>query len=221
MHKLVWKDDDYRSRLFKDKISFWEFDNDLEFAKYLGVKGCYEVSDVEFNYYSDQGEDQIWSEKVQNLYPYIYDFLNSPNLCKQYREEQAVDILKRLSVHRAQRLEVRYRLNEASVSDPNPRQSFLEKEKGILWLGLEEDEETYPDLIGDALQDDFRIDQLREFVKDLLPSVNLSKTALLSWKRRGFQADLCLSPSESDSEENEENSSDPGDKELPDKTRQR
>lgn len=219
LQKLVWKDDDYRSRLFKDKISFWAFDNDLlEFAKYLGVKGCYEVSDVEFNYYSDQGEDQIWSEKVQNLYPYIYDFLNSPRLCEQYREEQAADILKRLSVHRAQRLEVRYRLNEASVSDPNPRQSFLEKEKGILWLGSEEDEEAYPDLIGDALQDDFRIDQLREFVKDLLPSVNLSKTALLSWKRRGFQADLCLSPSESDSKENEENSSDPGDKEVPDET---
>lgn len=219
LHELVWKDDDYRSRLFKDKISFWAFDNDLlEFAKYLGVNGCYEVSDVEFNCYSDQGEDQIWSGKVQSLYPYIYDFLNSPRLCKQYREEQAAEILKRLSVHRAQRLEVRYRLNEASVSDPNPRQSFLEKKKGILWLGLEEDEEAYPDLIGDALQDDFRIDQLREFVKDLLPSVNLSKTALLSWKRRGFQADLCLSPSESDSEENEENSSESVDERLPGET---
>ncbi|MDE0423836.1 MAG: endonuclease NucS [Candidatus Poribacteria bacterium] len=207
LHELVWKDDDYRSRLFKkEEIPFWAFDKDLlELAKCLGVKGCYELSEVEFNYCGDRGEDQIWSEKVQNLYPYIYDFLNSPRLCEQYREEQAAEILKRLSVHQAQRLEVRYRLNEASVSDPNPRQSFLEKEKGILWLGLEEDEEAYPDLIGDALQDDFRIDQLREFVKDLLPSVNLSKTALLSWKRRGFQADLCLSPSESDSEGNEEN----------------
>lgn len=216
LHELVWKDDDYHSRFFKDKIPFWAFDNDLlEFAKYLGVNGCYEVSDVECNPYSDQGEDQIWSEKVQNLYPYIYDFLNSPRLCEQYREEQAAEILKRLSVHRAQRLEVRYRLNEASVPDPNPRQSFLEKKKGILWLGLEEDEESYPDLIGDALQDDFRIDQLREFVKDLLPSVNLSKTALLSWKRRGFQPNRCLFPPKSDSKEDEENSSNSVDEKFP------
>ena len=99
LHELVWKDDDYRYRLFKDKISFWAFDNDLlELAKNLDVKGCREVSDIEFNYYSDQGEDQIWSEKVQNLYPYIYDFLNSPLLCEQDREVQAAKILKRLSV---------------------------------------------------------------------------------------------------------------------------
>ena len=219
LHELVWKDDDYHSRFFKDEIPFWAFDNDLlEFAKYLGVNGCSEVSDVECNPHSDQGEDQIWSEKVQNLYPYIYDFLNSPRLCEQYREEQAAEILKRLSVHRAQRLEVRYRLNEASVSDPNPRQSFLEEKKGILWLGLEEDEEAYPDLIGDALQDDFRIDQLREFVKDLLPSVNLSETALLSWKRRGFQPNRCLLPPESDSKEDEKNSSESVDERLPGET---
>ena len=212
-HELVWKDDDYRSRLFKDKISFWAFDDDLlEFAKYLGVNGCYEISDVEFNYHSAQGENQIWSEKVQNLYPYIYDFLNSPRLCEQYIEEQAAEILERLSVHRAQRLEIRYRLNGESVLDPDSRQSFLDKKREILWLGLEEDEEAYPDLIGDALQDDFRIDQLREFIKDLLPSVNLSKTALLNWKRRGFQADLCLSPPESDSKEDEEKSPEPIDK---------
>ncbi len=216
LHELVWKDDDYRSRLFKNEIPFWVFDNDLlEFAKCLNIKGCYQSSEVKFDCYGDQGEYKTWSEKVQNLYPYIYDFLNSPRLCEQYRGEQAAEILKRLSVHRAQRLEVRYRLNAASVPDPNPRQSFLEKKKGILWLGLEEDEEAYPDLIGDALQDDFRIDQLREFVKDLLPSVNLFKTALLSWKRRGFQPNRCLLPPKSDSKEDEENSSNSVDEKFP------
>lgn len=217
LHKLVWKDDDYRSRLFKDEIPFWMFDSDLlEFAKYLGVNGCYEISDVKVKYYSDQGGDQIWSEKVQNLYPYIYDFLNSPLLCEQCRGEQAAEILERLSVHRAQRLEVRYRLNGAIVPDPNPRQSFLDQERGILWLGLEEDEEAYPDLIGDALQDDFRIDQLREFVKDLLPVANLSKTALLNWERRGFQADICLSPPEPNSKESDKNASESVDEKRPD-----
>ena len=72
LHELVWQDDDYRSRLFKDKIPFWAFENDLlELAKYLDIKGCYQSSDAEFDYYGSQGEYQMWSEKVQNLYPYI------------------------------------------------------------------------------------------------------------------------------------------------------
>ena len=68
---------------------------------------------------------------------------------------------------------------------------FLDEKEGILWLGLEEDEEAYPDLIGDALQDNFPTDQLREFVKDLLPAANLSEAALLGWKRRGFEPECC------------------------------
>lgn len=221
LHELVWKDDNYRSRLFKDEIPFWAFGNDLlEFAKYLGVKGCYEISEVEVECDSDQGENdqgenQIWSEKVQNLYPYIYDFLNSQRLREGYREEQSTEILEQLSVHRAQRLEVNYRLNGSAVPDPHPRQSFLDQKKGILWLGLEVDEDAYPDLIGDALQDVFRIDQLREFVKDLLPAANLSKTTLLNWKRRGFEPKLCLVPPQSDSKEDEEKSAYPIDVILP------
>ena len=209
LHELVWKDDDYRSRLLqKGKIPFWTFDNGLlEFAKHLGVKGCYQASDVEFDYYGDQGEYQIWSEKLQNLYPYIYDFLKSSRLCEGYIEEKSAEIVEQLSVRRAQRLKIRYRLNGVPVPDPNPRQSFLDKKGKILWLGLEEDEEAYPDLIGDALQDNFRIDQLREFVKDLLPAANLSKTALLTWERRGFQPNLCLVPPELDFEEGEKNPS--------------
>ena len=106
-------------------------------------------------------------------------------------------------------------MNEASVSDPNPRQSFLEKKGGILWLGLDEDEEAYPDLIGDALQDYFRIGQLREFVKDLLLSTNLSEATLLNWERRGFQTDRCLVPPQSDSKEDEGKSADPIEAKLP------
>ena len=218
LHELVWKDDDYRSRLLKDKIPFSTFDSNLlEFAKYLGVKGCYEVSDVEVECYSNQGEDQIWSEKVKNLYPYICDFLNSPRLCEEYGEGKPAEVLNRLSVCQAEKLEVRYKLKGISVPDPNPRQSFLEKTRGTLWLGLEEDKEAYPDLIGDALQDHFGTNQLREFTKDLLLT-DFHKTTLLGWERRGFKPNFCLLPSESDSEENEDNSSESVDERLPDET---
>ena len=200
-HKLVWKDDDYRSRLFKDKIPFWVFNgNLLEFAKDLGVKGCYQASDVKFSYYGDQGEYKIWSKKVRNLRPYIHDFLNSPVLCEERGEENPAEVLDRLSVCRAQTLEIRYKWKESSVTDPSPRLSFLgptePNQKVTLWLGLEADEGAYPDLIGDALQDHFGINQLREFSKDLLLTTPPYKTTLLNWKHRGFQPNLCVLPLE-------------------------
>ena len=219
LHELVWKDDDYQYRLFKDKIPFWAFDNDLvELAKNLGVKGCCEISDVEFKPYNERRQNQIWSEKVQNLYPYIHDFLHSPKLCKGREVKKTAEILDQISVCQAERLKVEYKLNGFPVPDPNPRQSFLDERNQTLWLGLEEDEKEYPDLIGDALQDYFRIDQLREFVKDLLPSINLSKATLLNWERRGFQTNRCLLPSESNSKEDEENSSESVDEKLPGET---
>ena len=215
-YELVWKDDDYRSRLFMDHIPFWSFDGDLlEFAKqHLRVEGCCEASDVKFNCSGEQREDRILSEKVRNLRPYIHDFLHSQRLCQGREAKKSAEILDRMSVYRTEKLEVEYTLRAFRAPDPNPRQSFLDERNQTLWLGLEKDEKAYPDLIGDALQDYFRIDQLREFVKDLLSSVNLSNTALLSWKRRGFQPDRCLLPPESDLEEDEENSSECVDEEC-------
>ncbi|MYH83915.1 DUF3883 domain-containing protein [Candidatus Poribacteria bacterium] len=210
LRELVWKDDDYRSRLFMEEhIPFWSFDGDLlEFAKqHLRIEGCCEASDVEFNCSGEQREDRILSEKVRNLRPYIHDFLHSQRLCQGHEVKKSAEILDRMSVCRTEKLEVEYTLREFRAPDPNPRQSFLDERNQTLWLGLEEDEKAYPDLIGDALQDYFRIDQLREFVKDLLSAVNLSNTALLSWKRRGFQPNCCLLPPESDSKEDEENAS--------------
>ena len=92
-------------------------------------------------------------------------------------------------------------------------------QRAVLWLGLKEDEKAYPDLIGDALQDYFGIDQLREFVKDLLLTTDshIDKT-LLSWERRGLQANLCLSPPETDSKEDGEKSPELFDEKVPSKT---
>ncbi len=205
LHELVWKDDDYRYQLFKDKIPFWAFSNDLlELAKNLEVKGCFETSDVEFDYSGDQGGYQNWSEKVRNLRPYIHDFLNSPRLCEKHEDHKSLEVLDRLSARRAQGLKVMYRLNGVPVTDPDPRQSFLDTTKsdqsGMLWLGIEEDEGAYPDLVGDALQDHFGINQLREFVKDLLLITDLHKTTLF-WEKRGFVSNLCKLPPDIDSKE--------------------
>lgn len=206
LEKLVWNDHNYCAEVVEGEVPFWEFGDDLlEFAKHLGVEGCYQASNIEFDCYSDQGECTIESEKVQKLVPYIKDFLNSTPWRGVYSQEKTAEILDRLSVRQAQKLEVIYNLKGKPVPDPRPRQSFLDptSQGTILWLGLEESEGAYPDLIGDALQEYFGINELREFIKDLLLTTDPHGTTLLNWERRGFQADICLLPPGSDSKENE------------------
>lgn len=219
LEKLVWNDHNYCAEVVEGEVPFWAFGDDLlEFAKYLGVEGCYQASNIEVDCYSDQGECTIESEKVQKLVPYIHDFLNSTPWRGVYSQEETAEILDRLSVRQAQKLEVSYKLKGKSVPDRTPRQSSLDpKSQGtILWLGLGESEGAYPDLIGDALQEHFGINELREFIKDLLLTTYPHKTTLLNWERRGFEPDRCLSPPDLDSKEGDENASESVDEELPD-----
>ena len=220
LDELVWKDDDYRSRLFKDEIPFWVFDDDLlKFAKYLDIKGCYQDSDAEFVPDGDQGEDRMWSDKVQNLYPYIYDFLNSPLLGGEYKEEKSAEILTQLLVRRVEKLEVKFGLKGISVPDPNPRQSFLEEtvQEAILWLASEANENQYAWLIGDALQEYFGdVKELSGFVEDLLTKD--TESVLTRWEQKGLQKNIGVPLPEEDSKENEKKSPGPGDEESSDET---
>jgi len=219
LEELIWNNHHYYAEVVEGEVPFWAFGDDLlEFAKHLGIEGCYQASNIEFDCYGDQGECTIESEKVRKLVPYIHDFLNSKPWSGIYSEEKTTEILDRLSVRRAQKLEVSYELKGKSIPDPNPRQSFLDltSQRTILWLGLEENEGAYPDLIGDVLQDYFGINELREFIKDLLLTTDPHRTTLLSWKRRGFEPNLCLSPPELDSKEGDENTSESVDEKLPD-----
>ena len=204
--ELVWKDDGHRSELFKNKIPFWAFDNDLlELAKELGIKGCYQDSDVKFDYCGSQEEDTNWSAKVHNLSQNICDFLNSPHLHGEHGEEKSSEILDRLSVRRVEKLDVRFELKGISVPDPHPRQSFLEEtgEGATLWLASEANENQYAWLIGDALQDYFGdVKELSAFVEDLLTKDK--GNVLTRWKQKGLQTNTYILLPERNSKNNEE-----------------
>ena len=215
LDELVWNDHDHRANLFEGNVPFWAFDDLSELAKDLGVEGCSQA-EVQFDPRGEQKKDEGgWSEKVRNRRPYIHAFLKSPLLgYGQHEEVKSDQVLARLSVHLVEKLETTYKLKYVSVADPDPRLSFLNvtDERVILWLGLEADEADYADLIGDALQDYFDIKELREFAKDLLPEIR--EKVLDRWKERGLRIDLCVSPSETDSEEDEAKLPQPVDKEL-------
>lgn len=202
-NELVWKDHEYIASRFEDEVPFWAFDEDLlELAKNIEVEGCSQA-EVKFHPGGDQEEYECWSKKVRNLSADIQAFLKSPRLCnKEYEDVKSV--LDRLSVRLVEELRTTYKLKGITVFDPEPRLSFLDTtdREVTLWLGLEADDEDYPELIGDALQDYFDVKELRGFIEDLLTK-NRNKV-LNRWKQRGLQTDFCVSPPEMGSNEGEE-----------------
>ena len=190
--ELVLKDHPYIAEIFEAEIPFWTFNDGLSsLALKLKVENCSQAQ-VEFHPEGNQEEDMDWSVKVQNLRSHIHDFLNSPRLCEEYEEEKSAEVLDQLSVCRVQELKVTYKLKGIPLPDPNPRQSFLDvtDQKVALWLGLEESEDEYPELIGDALQDYFGVKELGRFVEDLLSLSKDRNRVLSNWKRKGLQTKL-------------------------------
>ena len=203
-HELVWNDHDHRAHLFEGKIPFWEFNDLLDLAtRYLGIDGCSQA-EVKFRPNGEQEKDESWSEKIQNLHPYIHAFLKSPRLSNQeYEEIRSIQVLDRLSVRLVEELKTTYTLKGVSISDPEPRPSFLDAidQEVTLWLGLEASKDEYAELIGDALQDYFGIKELREFAEDLL--TKNPERVLSRWKQRGLQTDFCTPPETFPEEEKE------------------
>ena len=202
--KLVWNNHSYRAELFEGKVPFWAFPDDLRaLAEHLNVEPCSQAN-VAFRPSGDEEKDDDWSKRVQNLLADIQVFFESPHLCG---EDKSAEVLDRVSVCLTEELTVIYTLKGTSVTDQeNPRQSFLDTREhaATLWLGLGADEDEYAELIGDALQDYFDVQELRGFVEDLLTKAR--DKVLARWKQRGLRTDLCASPSEPDRDEADEKS---------------
>ena len=206
-HELVWKDHDYIAEIFEGDIPFWASDDDLLALanKNLEIAGCSQAED-EFCPDGDQEEDAEWSVKVQNLRPYICDFLNSPRLCEGHQTNKSVRVLDSLSVCLVETLEIKYTLKGIPQTHPNPRQSSLDatNQKTTLWLALEASEDDYAWLIGDALQYYFGdVKELSGFVEDLL--MKNQEDVLNRWKQKGLQTNFYSTLTGENSKDCEEN----------------
>ena len=202
--ELVWNDHSYLAELFEGKVPFWAFPDDLRaLAEHLNVEPCSQAK-VACRPSGDEEKDDDWSKRVQNLCADIQVFFESPLLCG---EDKSAEILDRVAVYSTEELTVTYTLKGTPVTDQeNPRQSFLDTREhpATLWLGLGADEDEYAELIGDALQDHFDVQELQGFVEGLLTKAR--DKVLARWKQRGFRTDLCASPSEPDRDEADEKS---------------
>ena len=194
--ELVWNNHAYLAELFEGEVPFWAFPDDLRaLAEHLNVEPCSQAK-VACRPSGDEEKDDDWSKRVQNLCADIQVFFESPLLCG---EDKSAEILDRVAVYSTEELTVTYTLKGTPVTDQeNPRQSFLDTREhpATLWLGLGADEDEYAELIGDALQDHFDVQELRGFVEDLLTKAR--DKVLARWKQRGLRTDLCASPPEPD-----------------------
>ena len=185
--ELVLKDHPHIGEIFEGEVPFWTWNDDLSsLASTLKIEECSQAQ-VEFQSEGDQEENTDWSKKVRNLYPYIYAFLHSRSLSEEPEEEKLAGVLDQLIVCRVKELKVTYKLKGFPVTDPDPRQSFLDEQQAKLGLGLEVNESEYAEFIGDALQDHFGIKELGRFVEDLLTPTKKPDRVLSNWKRKGLE----------------------------------
>jgi hypothetical protein len=186
LQEMVWNDHDYLAKLFKSQglIPFWEFDDLTDLAKQLGIKP---ISQAKMNFEPIGSREDLneWSEKLRSLANDIQCFLESPQWAGQRRDGVSPSILNRLSVCSVEKARVTFSINGVSAEEHKPRSSYLDAEKATIYLTSGVEEQDYPDLIGDALQDYFGVSELREFVKDLLTKEK--KKILMIWQRRGLR----------------------------------
>ena len=218
-YELLYNDHhDYITEIFEGEVPFWAFDDLLEFARNLEIKGCSQA-EIEFNPKGDQEELTNLSEEVRNLRPYIHAFLNSPRLCEVNDVDKSAHVLDSLSVCLVEELETVYTLKDISLTSTNPRPSFLNMtdREGTLWLALAADKDDYILLIGDALQDYFGIKDLGRFTEHLL--TKSTEKVLEHWKREGLRTELCELLLKTDAKEDVEKQSKRVDEEFPDESK--
>lgn len=185
---LVVADVEYIGNLFADRLPFRGFGDLTPFAERYGLEHC---SDAVRSFHPVGETEGVpeWSERLGRLVPYIRAFLHpqSPRLSAARNENADPARLRRLVVRRTEHARVEYTLKGQTVEDTTPSLSHLDVATDTLWLARRADEEEYPDLIGDALQDHFGTAQLSHFVSQLLSCAGgRLQFALQGWQRKGL-----------------------------------
>lgn len=191
LEQLVWNDHSYISRLFAESLPFWGLEDLREFREYLKVQPCSQAS-VGFHPQGAREHSISWSERVRSQLHWLRSFLNSPRW-KGQLNNISFEELDRLQVWLVDEAKISYTLKGVSIYDPEPCLTYFDND-GVLWVTSEAMEEEYPDQIGDALQSYFRVNELREFAKDLL--TRRLEDVLRIWQKRGLEVSLASSDSE-------------------------
>jgi hypothetical protein len=184
LKKIFRKDNEHLASLFEGKVLFWPFPTLNDFAcKYLAVEGCSSAS-CRFEPIEPRGVDEKLALQLNKHWPMIRAFLNSDKWKSAVRENADITFVKKPAIRLATRIAVTYELSCVTVEEPEGKSSFFDGNTGILWLASKLDADDAAESIGDALQDYFGPEVLREFVCDLFRK-NHTKV-LEKWLKKGL-----------------------------------
>lgn len=198
LKQLVRIDNEHLAALFEGRLSFWPFPDLNDFAsEQLSVVGCSSAS-CRFTPVEPGGADERLSQQLNKHWPLICAFLHSEKWKSAVRENAETALARKPVVNQATRIAVTYELAGVTVEEPEGKSSFFDGESGTLWLAKGLDEDDAAEAMGDALQEHFGPEVLREFVCDLFRKA-IAK-ALEKWRKKGLILTAPVEPAPEDLE---------------------
>jgi hypothetical protein len=199
LNTLVRMDNEHLAGLFEGKLPFWPFRDLHEFvAEHLGIVGCSSVV-RRFQPVTTGGVEASLSDGLRANWPFILAFLRSEKWKFEVVEAAKSALAGSPLVRQADRITVTYELMGVTVEESQGKTGFFDAETTILWLakGLQMDDQI--EAIGDALQEFFGPEVLREFVCDLFRRGSVK--SIEKWRRKGL---ILSKPTASDGQGNVE-----------------
>lgn len=188
--ELVCDDHNYNADLFDGLLPFWIF-RDLERLTCDLEITCCSQARFDFQPQGERNALDVWTQKIRSLAALIADFCASPKFNRGKNYAENLDLLEKMTIIRIEEAKVSYYLNGVSVSAKHSRSSYLQVQESnaTLWLTQDADELDYPHEIGDAMEQHFEMQQMREFLSDFLQSSTTTATQriLTRWQQRGLQ----------------------------------
>jgi hypothetical protein len=194
---LVRMDNEHLAALFEGKLSFWPFQDLSDFAsEQLSILGCSSAT-CRFTPMEPGGADERLSQQLNRHWPLICAFLHSDKWKFSVRENADTALAREPVINEATRIAVTYELAGVNVEEPEGKSSFFDGESGTLWItkGLDDDDAT--EAIGDALQEFFGPEVLREFVCDLFRKP--PHKVLEKWRKKGLILTALTAPPKEES----------------------
>jgi hypothetical protein len=184
LSELVRVDNEHIASLFEDKLAFWPFPDLEGFASEQLKITPISSAQCEFKV-EVQGEVlRSLADRLSANWTVITAFLHSEKWRTAVRRGAEVALPSPPTPRLAERIAVTYELKGILAQEPGGKDAFVDAKRSIVWLAQKADEDDLVEALGDALQEFFGPEVLREFVCDIFRK-DLNK-AVEKWRKRGL-----------------------------------
>ena len=187
LSELVVVDNEHLEILFHGEVAFWPFKELNEFAKaHLEIETCSKAEQV-FDVECKGQPHKALSEHLANVWTSIGDFLQSDKWKSDVHDGRDF-IDSPPMIRTAGKIGVIYALKNVEAKEPDGKAAYFDSVENAVWLvpnDVIEGDESY-EALGEALQEHFGPEPLREFIYDLFRK-GIEKSEV-KWRKRGLMS---------------------------------